>query len=94
MSTYLYLECLDHDPPIRAEDESGQHLYDLPRIRHEIANREAVVAASLADDDLAEWGDINGWYFRSHSARFLRQHPKCRIGIRDEYGVEHLTLGG
>ena len=31
MSTYLYLVCLDHTPPLRAASESGQHLYDLPQ---------------------------------------------------------------
>ena len=29
MSTWLYLECLDHDPPLTADEEPGQHLYDL-----------------------------------------------------------------
>ena len=93
MSTYVYLECLDHDPPLRAEDESGQHLSDLPRIRAEIADREAVavgpdryVGPVLTDDF-----DADG-YFRTHSARFLAAHPKCRIGIRDEYGVEHSAV--
>lgn len=84
MSTYVYLECLDHDPPLSAEGESGQHLYDLPQIRADIANRERIVT-NLRD----------GWdpddHFRRNTARFLAAHPKCRIGIRDEYGVEHPT---
>ena len=84
MSTYLYLKCLDHDPQLFADDESGQHLYDLDQIRADVANREAIVAAATLDirpDD----------YFRRHTARFLYAHPKCRIGIEDEYGTEHPT---
>lgn len=90
MSTYIFLECLDHDPPIQAEDESGQHLYDLPRIRAEVADREATAAdvhsyeGSVLDEEFDP-----GAYFRCSSARFLAAHPNCRIGIRDEYGVEH-----
>lgn len=84
MSTFIYLKCLDHDPPLFAPDESGQHLYDLPQIRADIANREAVVAAYEAD----EYG-VNTPYFLAHTAQFLTRHTKCRIGIEDEYGREH-----
>lgn len=94
MSTYIYLLCLDHDPPLQAEDESGQHLYDLPRIRAEIADREAL--AERRYDLTTEYQRIGSQdprsgevYFASHSAAFLAQHLTCRIGIRDEYGREH-----
>jgi len=82
MSTWIYLRCEDHTPPLMADDESGQHLYDLPQIRADIAGRDALVAAikdGLTVDD----------YFRRHTARFLVQHPKCRLSIQDEYGDEH-----
>lgn len=82
MSTYVYLRCEDHDPPLRASDESGQHLYDLEQIRADIANRVAIVAA-LEDD----WTVDDS--FRRATARFLAKHPKCRIGIVDEYRVVH-----
>lgn len=82
MSTWLYLECLDHTPPLPAEAESGQHLYDLPQIRADIADRDRIVAN-------VEDGIYPADHFRLSSARFLAKHPKCRIGIRDEYGVEH-----
>ena len=85
MSTYVYLECLDHDPPLPADAESGQHLYDLSQIREDISNREGVVAALALDmtpDD----------YFRRNTARFLARHQGCRIGIRDEYGVVHPVI--
>ncbi len=83
MSTWLYLECLDHDPPLQADNESGQHLYDLPQIRADIADRERFVA------EMAEPKSQQGDYFRANSASFLAQHPRCRIGIRDEYGRAH-----
>ena len=88
MSTWLYLECLDHDPPLRADDESGQHLYDLPQIRADIADRDALVAAVRA----TRFGDVEqvtNDYFRRHTLRFLVAHPTCHIGIRDEYGHLH-----
>ena len=82
MSTWLYLECLDHDPPLLAEDESGQHLYDLPQIRADLADREALVR-------IWSGSAVDLGYFRNRTCRFLVAHQKCRIGIRDEYGREH-----
>lgn len=87
MSTYIHLVCLDHDPPLIAEDESGQHLYDLPRIRDEIAER-AVVAAEADNPPVSGMDDITG-YFRQRSSWFLALHRNCQIGICDEYGREH-----
>ena len=82
MSTYLYLECLDHDPPLGSDSEVGQHLYDLPRIRDEIANRATFVAASDLHPDYPD-------RYTNASAMFFVQHPHCTIGIRDGYGHEH-----
>ena len=92
MSTYLYLECLDHLPPLRADSESGQHLTDLPQIQRDIAARDAWLALAAADVD----GEIPYYLssFRAATARFLIAHPKCRIGIRDEYGREHPITEG
>lgn len=87
MSTYIYLECLDHNPPLCADGESGQHLYDLPQIRADLANRDRI-AASFADGWTADH------HFRRNTARFLADHPLCLIGIRDEYGVTHPTTDG
>ena len=84
MSTWIYLECLDHNPPLQAEDESGQHLYNLTQIRADLTDRDRIVANT--NDDI--WPEN---YFRRHTARFLTNHPKCRIGIRDEYGKEYPT---
>lgn len=89
MSTYLYLQCLSHTPPLQAEAESGQHLYDLPQIRADIADRERI-AAAVNDQSSGEWwGDAPEFthdYFRRTSARFLATHPACQIGIVDECG--------
>ena len=82
MSTYLYLTCEAHNPPLRAKEESGQHLYDLPRIRDEIKNRKET--ARIEDEGLLCWNP-----FIQASARFLSQHQECGIGIVDEYGQGH-----
>lgn len=83
MSTWLYLVCLDHDPPLRNRVESGQHLTDLKQIRADIADREALVRITRTDD----WIDLGGE--RNVTATFLAEHPHCSIGIRDEYGTDH-----
>ena len=95
MSTYIYLVCLDHDPPLIAEEESGQHLYDLPRIRGEIKNREEIVRV-YDERHSYDFRCASDWdekaveaYFRIRSARFLTRHQSCRIGIQDEYGRDH-----
>lgn len=88
MSTWMYLQCEDHDPPIRAREESGQHWYDLPRIRAEVANRGDLLARMDAGDfnPPAVWTGSNlNVYFPRNSAMFLRDHPNCRITIWTEY---------
>ena len=83
MSTYIYLLCRDHSPAIRADGESGQHLYDLPQLRQDIANRDAIVHAMqmlyVCPHDS----------YRRNTATFLAAHPRCNLGIVDEYGREH-----
>ena len=82
MSTYLYLQCANHEPPIQADDESGQHLYDLEQIREDIANRDQLINAV----QLGMTSDIR---YRNNTLRFLTRHPKCDIQIIDEYGHNH-----
>jgi len=89
MSTYLYLTCLDHDPPLLAQDESGQHLYDLPRIRIEINNREIIVE-NYDNSAVPLYFDTGTGHFSANSAFFLSQHRKCNIGITSEYGVSYV----
>lgn len=85
MSTWIYLHCLDHDPPLSADAESGQHLgFNVDQAVQDITDREKIIAAAAIDchpDD----------HFRRNTARFLIHHPRCRIGIRDEYGQWHPT---
>ena len=83
MSRYIYLQCLDHDPPLRAELASGQSLNDLQRARDYIALRE-----QLAHTLDLTGGQIDN-YFANNSAIFLAHHRKCKIGIVDEYGVNY-----
>lgn len=88
MSTWLYLVCLDHNPPLEAEAESGQHLTDLPGIRADIANRDVLVR-------IWESGDPAYYphgHFEGNTLRFLAAHPSCNIGIRDEYGADHAAV--
>lgn len=82
MSTWLYLECTAHEPPIQADGESGQHLYDLPRLRDEIAHRNEYANAKKIG---ASFDD----QFTNATAQFLAEHPDCPIRIVDEYGDEH-----
>lgn len=82
MSTYIYLECTAHEPVIQADGESGQHLYDLPRLRDEIAHRDEYAAAVNIG---ASFDDR----YTYNTARFLAQHPHCPIRIVDEYGNTH-----
>ena len=84
MSTYIYLLCRDHSPVIQADGESGQHLYDLPQLRQDIADRDAIVHA-LQELDLYPYDSS----YRCNTARFLAAHPRCHLGIVDEYGREH-----
>jgi hypothetical protein len=94
MSTYLYLQCLDHDPPLVSDGEVGQHLYNLPQIQNDIVNRKVfVMAAKMADDNYRPLPDY-GHHFRNNASRFLCQHAKCNIGIIDEYGHKHPTVEG
>ena len=92
MSTWLYLRCMDHDPPLEADEESGQHLYDLPQIRADLADREALVRVWDGEHEDMLIADLG--YFRQHTARFLAKHRKCRIEIWDEYGRQHSTEVG
>ena len=80
MSTYIYLICRDHSP----DDESGRHLSDLPQLREDIANRDVIVHAL----EVLDFHPHDSSY-RCNTARFLAAHPRCHLGIVDEYGREH-----
>ena len=82
MSTYLYLECHAHQPPITSDGEVGQHLYDLPAIREYIKHRAALAEVLYLDG-------VNMTSYASAAASFLKQHPNCPLRIGDEYGETH-----
>lgn len=90
MSTWIYLRCLDHNPPLVADDESGQHLYDLPQLRNDLAHRSEMLAHDDADDGDYEDGLH---YFRRNTLRFFRKHRECVLDIVDEYGGTHSPTG-
>lgn len=87
MSTWIYMVCTDHDPPIRAESESGQHLYDIPQLREDLTQREDITALS-ADDFSDVTTELDPFFDRYtlNTWRFLRPHPLCNLEIHDEYG--------
>lgn len=84
MSTYIYLRCEDHNPPLRAEHESAQHIYRLPEVRAALADRERI-----SKDPMLVNGFSGTGHFEANTAQFLAAHPLCRIGIEDEYGREY-----
>lgn len=84
MSTYIYLYCKDHDPPMSSDGEVGQHLYDLREVRRMIKHRDLIVEFMKVLDNF-NWDN----HFASTTARFLSAHPKCQLGIYDEYKNEH-----
>jgi len=89
MSTWLYLECRSHDPVIQDAAEVGQHLSNLADVQHWLTNREQILGAigALEQFDPFDHDSTNRYW--TNAVLFMRQHPKCVIGIRDEYGNDH-----
>ena len=81
MSTYLYLRCSAHEPPLLSVDEVGQHLSDLDRVSGWIAERDTLVAGHR--------DHTPGDYFLAHAVSFLAAHPHCEVDVVDEYGRTH-----
>ena len=88
MSNHLYLVCLDHTPHISSwrMGDVGSHLSDLPAAQELIASRDALL--KLHEQDV-----VPG-YPAATAMYFFAEHPKCHIGIRDEYGRHHPALAG
>ena len=93
MSTYWYLECLDHDPHLRSADEVEQHTNEnldiigkIDRAAISERGRESVVEEYMHRTP--------GWspYFIRHAVNFLADHPKCNLRLVSEYGNE-LSIG-
>lgn len=81
MSTYLYLTCLEHDPPLLSQDEVSQHAHtEIGRVREWVKNRKSIV--ELRHAEVVGYDD----YFLNNAITFLQSHLDCRIGGKDEYG--------
>jgi len=79
VSTYLYLECADHAPPLRSDDEVGQHLYDLPNVRGYFAERAHLVALVQAWEDGSDHSDTTAatipyWVINHSPRRHVAEH--------------------
>lgn len=82
MSTYIYLNCVSHTPHLQSENEVGQHLCELTRIREEIENRANLTRVI--------WSGASFTSSYTHNvAVFLASHPQCDISITDEYGTTY-----
>ena len=97
MSTYLYLVCPHHEEPVQADEESGQHYYDLPQIRFDWLRRDHWMSYidRFPDTLSRDWDHLA--YFSRNTFRFLREHRECGTPyIETEYGdqlpVESATL--
>lgn len=99
MSTYLYIECTDHDPPLISRREAGQHLRNIPDVLKEIRTREPRTAGetfeSLEELSLDKLYrkyppelSIDA-YFSWNIATFMLEHPYCSLVVRDEYGKKY-----
>lgn len=92
MGTNLYFECQDHDPPISSwPQEVGQHMYDLKDARLMLADRSLLIdlANIMEEKGLDPYSTSGSVTYFANGLTFLRQHPNCKIGIRDEYQREH-----
>ena len=87
MSTYIYLVCPSHPEPVEAEEESGQHLYDLPTVRFNWLRRDHWLSyIDRFPGTLGREFDHLS-YFERNTWRFLLDHRDCGIPcIVDEYG--------
>ena len=90
MSTWWYFECLDHTPPLQAQDEFTQHTED----RHwDHALR--LMAQRPVERDGSYWtmdrhgtptdAERSDAYFDMQARAFLSEHPTCRLGLVNEY---------
>lgn len=91
MSTYWYFECLSHTPAIRSDDEFTQHTDDdLYKMGIDMAYSRPFHKDDM--DEMCTDSSTRGQFQRA-AFRFLVQHPECKLGITNEYGV-HEPLPG
>jgi hypothetical protein len=97
MSTYWHLECISHDPPLVSDDEVSQHTDAyLDSARDMWARREELIAIDDVLRGSPTWSGIQfDTSFDRNAWRFIRQHAKCQVQLRNEYGdvipIERVT---
>ena len=84
MSTYVYFECLEHDPPLQSDGEISQHWDSYV----DTAIRMAQGVEPLPADPY----ELHDQFLLS-AAVFLRFHELCAVGLVSEYG-EHRPIEG
>lgn len=96
MSTDGYLVCLTHEPNVRSE-EVGNFSYDtsLKQVRDLIRDRVKIVEAYSYIGNRFDiyMGDLIDGRERA-ALSFLIEHPKCELGIVDEYGKRYFLEDG
>lgn len=82
MSTYYYLECLAHTPPIVSTEESARKSSQISQIREDWEHREEIwwsYDSGLLTN--VEFGSP-----RMATIHFMEHHKDCPVQIRSEYG--------
>lgn len=77
MSTYWGYVCVSHDPPIESEH---WHNHGEQRLVDALKARASYAAVPLDHDYGGDQLPPEGYW--------LRQHPHCRVLLRNEYGKE------
>lgn len=83
MSTYWGYVCKAHEPPIESEHwfNHGQHIL-----------AEVLTSERAGEWPSDEWGDPGAvnhrGYVTDSPVVWLRQHPHCKVWLRNEYGDE------
>ncbi|AMS03154.1 hypothetical protein BJD61_gp75 [Gordonia phage Obliviate] len=83
MSTYHYLECSCHNPPLTSDEEVEQHrgTETLEKVRELVRRRDVILP--LVRAELVDYPDDR--YLRN-ALTFLNDHEHCVIGLVTEYG--------
>jgi hypothetical protein len=90
VSTEISLECRSHDPVLQDGEVVGHNLGQcLDQVRLWIQRRDELIdlAARQRALDFDPFETTDDYYRRTLA--FILEHPRCTIGIRDEYGKDH-----
>ena len=82
MSTYHYLECANHNPPLLSDDEVEQHrdTETLKKVRELVRDRANIVP--LLREEKINYPDD---YFLKNALKFLVSHEHCKVNLVTEY---------